>query len=391
MPDDGFHHRPGFLGEGPVAGLLHIQPHDIDQQQGRVDGVVHGLGGAFGEEVGHQAVLLVLEEGAQDGLGVLIAPGGQAAAGQGDHGIAAPVAEEGIAGEDGLALGRLALSDISVRRADQLQGNGVSQAGIGAEPGHAVLVGGDDVFSRIGDRLIREHGGQGFRFTGQDGDFDAARTGDQALFGTAIGGIVAISLEDIGGLLGGQHAVGGQVDRLVGGGDGIALDGDRPGFFRRMALLKAQHEGPHGQRAGVLRAVLDGVAHGGGVVFESHGGLAGHADAAYVVGPGRRVIHRQGGQVQAALFRGGFVREILSGEVRLPCPMGQRFLQPGHEGDAVIGGGAGADEEALVGTGHGKSRGQGGISAQAVGQQVTVLLGAGQIRHVLPGIHKTHT
>ena len=201
---------------------------------------------------------------------------------------------------------------------------------------------------------------------------------------------MTVGLEEISGGLGSQRTVGDQVDHLVGGGDGMALDGDGPGLLRSMTLLKAQYEGPHGQRAGLLGSVLDGVTNGDGIRLEGHSGLAGHAHAPHVIGPYGRVLHRQAGQVQIAFLRFRLIGKILGGKISRLLSAGQRFLQPGHEGHAVIGGGAGTDEEALIGAGHGKRRRQGRIAAQAVGQQIAVLLGTGQIRHILPGIHKSH-
>ena len=114
------HRLPCLPGKGPVTGALHILPHTVDQQQRGIHRIIHGCLISLGEQIGYQSILLIGKEGTQDALCILIAAGSQAAAGQGDHGISAPVAEQGISGHNGFAVYRVPADNISIRTAFQL-------------------------------------------------------------------------------------------------------------------------------------------------------------------------------------------------------------------------------------------------------------------------------
>ena len=75
--------------------------YGVEIPERRVGGVVFGNIAGIGEAVGQEAVLHVIGEDAQDGFGLLNAPGGQSEARQRDHRVAAPVGEPGVSGQDG--------------------------------------------------------------------------------------------------------------------------------------------------------------------------------------------------------------------------------------------------------------------------------------------------
>ncbi len=81
--------RPQFAGKGVVAGVLQVFVERGEKPQCRVDGIVFGLFADVGKAVGDHAFADMGGEGAEDILGFGVAPGGQAYAGQGDHGVAA--------------------------------------------------------------------------------------------------------------------------------------------------------------------------------------------------------------------------------------------------------------------------------------------------------------
>ena len=119
----------------------------MEEPEGGVGRVIEPLGLRLGEEIGDEAVANVVREGLQD-----VAPLGGAAGQQGqpfqaDHGVAPPVGEPVVSGDDGarvVPLGAEArlvprpdvgADDELVGRQDQLGAQPLSQPRMGLRPG----------------------------------------------------------------------------------------------------------------------------------------------------------------------------------------------------------------------------------------------------------------
>ena len=135
-----------------VSGHVHVAVDRVEEPEGGVGGVVEPLGPPVGEEVGDQAVADVVGEGAEDVAGLVVPPGRQGQPFEADHGVAAPVGEPVVAGDDGADLLARGMRPSRVHdapdrgdqelvgRQDQLGGGGVSRRG--SAPGRATGRGG---------------------------------------------------------------------------------------------------------------------------------------------------------------------------------------------------------------------------------------------------------
>ncbi len=99
--DDLDEKRVDVTEEGLVAGRLVIRAHRLDEPERPVDVVVLGLGPLVGEAVGDHAAVDVPGKGLEDRLGDVEPARGEEKAGEGDHRVAPPVGEPGVAGDDG--------------------------------------------------------------------------------------------------------------------------------------------------------------------------------------------------------------------------------------------------------------------------------------------------
>ena len=104
--------------EAVVAGGGMVSPDGLNVPQCGVDGVVLRLLAGVGETVGQHATIDEARKGQQNLPGDLRPAGDQGQAGQADHGIAAPVAKPGIAGNHRAAGGAIGL----LPRHDELVG-----------------------------------------------------------------------------------------------------------------------------------------------------------------------------------------------------------------------------------------------------------------------------
>ena len=128
-----------------VAGGLEVAVDGVEEPERGVGGVVESLLLALGEEVGDEAVADVVGEGAEDVAGLAVPAGAEGQPLQADHGVAAPVGEPVVAGDDGahLVAGRAGagrLLDAAGRRDDELVGRQHQLAGqAGARLGGACV------------------------------------------------------------------------------------------------------------------------------------------------------------------------------------------------------------------------------------------------------------
>ena len=80
----------------------------FEEPERGVDGVVLGLLAAIGKAIGDQALIEVSEESADDAAGFVEAAASDEEPGEGDHGVAAPIGEPGVASNDGgFAIGAM--------------------------------------------------------------------------------------------------------------------------------------------------------------------------------------------------------------------------------------------------------------------------------------------
>ncbi len=103
--EDVFEHGEDFVAhEGVVAGGEQVGARGDEKPERGVGGVVVGRCRRRRESGWAACLRLALGEGAEDFAGLGETPGGEAEAGQGDHGVAAPVAEPVVAGDDGVQV-----------------------------------------------------------------------------------------------------------------------------------------------------------------------------------------------------------------------------------------------------------------------------------------------
>ena len=104
MPrDDVLQHRIQLAHQRPVARGLGHGLDGVEVPQRRIHRVVFRLLALIGKAIGQHAFVDKGREGLEDRLRHIVASGREAQAGQGDHRVAAPVAEPVIARDDGLA------------------------------------------------------------------------------------------------------------------------------------------------------------------------------------------------------------------------------------------------------------------------------------------------
>ena len=94
-----FRPRRARRGRIVVAGYGGVGAHGFEEPEGGVDGVVFGRLAGIGEAVGQHA-LSVWRAKCAGSPARFRAAGDEGQAGQGDHGVAAPVGEPVIAGDD---------------------------------------------------------------------------------------------------------------------------------------------------------------------------------------------------------------------------------------------------------------------------------------------------
>ena len=97
-------------GNASTQALAIVDARDVsapgfDEPQRRVHRVVFGLVAHAGEDIGQHPLIDEAGERLQDPARCVVPTGGKREAGQRDHGVAAPVAEPRIAGDDRLAIG----------------------------------------------------------------------------------------------------------------------------------------------------------------------------------------------------------------------------------------------------------------------------------------------
>jgi len=99
--DDLAEGRQEELEGGAVVRGAQVAVEGVEEPEGSVGGVVEPLVLALGEHVRDQAVLDVAREHPEDRAGLDVAAGGECEPLQRDHGVAAPVREPVVAGDDG--------------------------------------------------------------------------------------------------------------------------------------------------------------------------------------------------------------------------------------------------------------------------------------------------
>lgn len=101
--DDVFEGREEFLEQFVILSGCNVGTDGLEVPKNGVYCVVAGGVSGFGEGVGQHPLTEVFGEGAQDGAGDFWATGGEGETGEGDHSVAAPVSEPGVASDDGFA------------------------------------------------------------------------------------------------------------------------------------------------------------------------------------------------------------------------------------------------------------------------------------------------
>lgn len=101
--DDVFEGGEEFLEQFVILSGCNVGTDGLEVPKNGVYCVVAGGVSGFGEGVGQHPLTEVFGEGAQDGAGDFWATGGEGETGEGDHSVAAPVSEPGVASDDGFA------------------------------------------------------------------------------------------------------------------------------------------------------------------------------------------------------------------------------------------------------------------------------------------------
>ena len=387
---DPLQNRVYFFHEAPVLGALQILPDAVDQQQGSIHGVIHGLCLTLGEEVGHKAVLFISQEGAQDALGIGITAGGQAAAGEGDHGIATPVGEQGIACQNGLAVCGIPAGDVGIRSQHQLTGQRIFQIRQLQKAGHAADLGLDNCLGRGNFPVHGQDDLKFFGFAGSNFKIHRADSATHALLRTAILGIFGVGKILPDGLHFGQSAARVNVHGVLAVGDGVAGEGKILLFFQRLLLGNKLAEGFCPEGRSLTAAVFHGVGNGGGVPFKIHGADALHGNAVHLVSPNGQHLIGKAGLVDVAVFGLGIIGKCLGGQPVGLAAQGHLFPHPVDQGDAHIGRFLRCHQQAHIAAVNAVAACDGSITAQAVGQQEILFLRPVQIAHLLFSVKKLH-
>ena len=280
------HHRVRLPDERPVTGALYILPDAVDQQQGGIHRVVHRGVLPFREEVGHQAVFFIGQKGLQNAFCVGIPPGCQAAAGQRDHGIPPPVAEQGVARQNGLAIGRIPAGNEGVGGSRQLLRHGVGKTAVPLQifqasillcqhipPGRRRRVGGKDNFKAQGLPGLHPSG---------DG---AAGCGIAAVRASVLPVFrVGKPLPGNGTFF--DSGIGGHIHALL-SGTNTSVPKNKPLILPGKGVLLGRELQPGNYLQGEVGsgAVFHGVQHGGGIPLPSGAEPPLHHHALHVVAP----------------------------------------------------------------------------------------------------------
>ena len=373
--DDPLGAGPDLPDKGVVPGAGVVEPQAVQKEQGGVHRVVLGRRVLVGEKVGQQAVLFVGGKGAQDALGVLVAVGGEGAAGQGDHGVPAPVGEEWVAGHDGPAPGGRPVHNVGVGRrregfaqlAAQAGGPGLGPASLGLPGQHA---------GGFGEgRLCAEHDGKLLRLAGGCFKDEMPCGPAQAGGGPAVGGVVAEAEALVlgGGQGFGPAALQCEIEVQPAAGDLALLPGKGPLPGHPAALGHKPQPGGDGQDGGAGRAVFHRVADGHRVGAVLHGHPAGDPHPGGLVDPAGPGPVEQDQMPPAVLV--GRAGLVLGGQPDGIVPDGEALAQAVDQVKAGGGGPQAGHQEGVVPPGGGKGGGKGAVSAGAGRQQEGLLLG----------------
>ena len=379
--DDADGAGPDLPDKGVVPGAGMVEPQAVQEEQGGVRRVVLGRGVLVGEEVGQQAVLFVGGKSAQDALCVPVAAGGEGAAGQGDHGVPAPVGEEGVAGHDGLAAGGGPVHDVGVgRRRKGPAQFAVEAGGPGLGPAALGLPGQDDGgLGQAGPGA--EHDGEGLGLAGGRLKEELPGRSAQAGGGPAVGGVVAEAdaLVPGPGQRLGPAPLQGKVQVQPAAGDPAFLPGKGALPGHPAALGDEPQPGGDGEEGGLGRAVFHRVADGHRVGAVLHGHPAGDPDSPGLVDPaGARPVEQD--QVAPAVLIGA-IGLVLGGKADAGAAGGEGLGQAVDQVKAGGGGPQAGHQEGVVPPGGGKGGGKGAVGPGAGRQQEGLLLGvrAGKI------------
>ena len=375
MADDPAHRLPCFPGKGPVAGPLHILPHAVNEDQRSIHRIVHRCLVAFREQIGHQAVLLVGQEGTQNALCIVKTGSCQAAAGQCDHGVSAPIAEQRIAGQNGLATGRIPAGNIGIGAQLQLTGNGV--------PEHAVLL--DLLQPRIGFLqqlpagrcfLFRgEHHFQIGGLTGCHGQSDLAAALDHTSGRTAVLGILRIGQPLHIRFCFKEVRIGVDLDTVITAGDYATGVVQRLSLTNRVFLRRHFEIGAQHQRAGFVTVIFNVIQHRGGILPVGHTQMALHLHIIHIITPHGGVIDGKLSQPAVAVFNRSRIGKLLRRQEICRIAAVQLFGHPVDQIDAHIGRCLGRNQKTLVTAGGRIDTGDGCIAAQTVCQQKCIFTG----------------
>ena len=389
--DDAFHHRVGFVQECAVAAALNVQPHSFNEKERRVHSVVHRLLCALREKVRHKAVFLVSQEGAQDALCILIAAGLQAAAGQSDHRVAAPVAEQRVTRQNGLAVGGGPPCDKGIGRRSQLRSGRVCEARLLLQRGQAHFLLAQELCARsrrfAGEEHHLELSGLARLHGAGDGKTGCriAKCRAAVLFVCRVVQLFPLHRAR------GQRGVREDVHRFATGSDLAVFKAEGlVRLFQRVLFggeLQLRHDL---ECTGPTRTVLHGVESGGGVFLPAQGELPLHHHAADVIPPAGRILIGKAAEVfPAVLCR--FFGKTLGREEGLLLPDAQHFFQPVHQHHAAVGGLHGCRQKSLIAPRCRERCRRGQIAAQTVRQQDTDVFCTLPCAQLLFSVNKPHS
>ncbi len=365
----------------------------MDEPHGGVDGVVVGGISLIGESVGEKSAAHVVGEGGEDGFGDFVTTGDEGEAGEGDEGVAAPVFEPGVAGDDGFFVGSprpIAALDDELIGGEGEEGEEII-LGIGfGEGGGEFFVAG---FCRGYEFFLIGPGNEGGGGDEADGD-----AGGEGVFENAGGpevfaiGVAALTFDAEGKVVppagvdvefigvvtedDGDGAFGG-----LDGEGGIGLIGDGPpGALVELdgaVEIAAGEEWLHLEfnRAFRFTSGDQGVADDDGVFAVDEGDGFFDNGVADLIAPDGAGGGFEGEEVFVALGLDD-VGEFVGGEVGGDGGVGggvegedDSVFHTGEDYVALDGGMDGDDEEAVIFAGVGPGDGTGGVAAEAIGAE----------------------
>ncbi len=106
-----------------IAGVAQEFMHGMEHPERGVHSIIFGRFAGIGETIGQHAPIDAVRESSKNVACVIVAAGHERQAGQRDHGVAAPIAEPRVTGDDGFSIG--AADDELIGRAGENGGEGI--------------------------------------------------------------------------------------------------------------------------------------------------------------------------------------------------------------------------------------------------------------------------